>query len=100
MTGPITHPPVAPETLATHACFGGTQRFIAHESTECRTEMRFAVYEPPQARAGRVPVLYCLAGLTCTEETFMVKAGAQRRAAELGIKYVVINGAMTLQNLK
>ena len=74
--------------LAEHACFGGTQRVIAHESREWRTEMRFAVYEPPQARAGRVPVLYCLAGLTCTEETFMVKAGAQRRAAELGIMLV------------
>jgi S-formylglutathione hydrolase len=50
--------------------------------------MRFAVYEPPQARQGPVPVLYYLAGLTCTEETFMIKAGAQRLAAEHGIMLV------------
>ena len=51
---------------------------------ECAAPMRFAVYEPPQARRGPVPVLYYLAGLTCTEETFMIKAGAQRLAAEHG----------------
>jgi len=50
--------------------------------------MRFAVYEPPQAKHGRVPVLYYLAGLTCTEETFMIKAGAQRLAAEHGLMLV------------
>ena len=50
--------------------------------------MRFAVYTPPQAKRGPVPVLYFLAGLTCTEETFMIKAGAQRLAAELGILLV------------
>jgi S-formylglutathione hydrolase len=71
-----------------HACFGGTQRFVAHESQECRTEMRFSVYVPPQASERRVPVLYYLAGLTCTEETFMIKAGAQRLAAELGLMLV------------
>jgi S-formylglutathione hydrolase len=75
-------------TLASHACFGGTQRLLAHDSRECASEMRFAVYEPPQARLGRVPVLYYLAGLTCTEETFMIKAGAQRLAAELGLMLV------------
>jgi S-formylglutathione hydrolase len=74
--------------LAEHACFGGVQRFIEHPSRECATAMRFAIYEPPQARDGRVPVLYYLAGLTCTEETFMVKAGAQRLAAELGLMLV------------
>ena len=74
--------------LSEHACFGGIQRFLAHPSRECSTEMRFAVYEPPQARHGRVPVLFYLAGLTCTEETFMVKAGAQRLAAELGLMLV------------
>jgi S-formylglutathione hydrolase len=74
--------------LSEHACFGGIQRFLAHPSRECRTEMRFAVYEPPQARHGRVPVLFYLAGLTCTEETFMIKAGAQRLAAELGLMLV------------
>jgi len=76
------------KVLSEHGCFGGTQRFLAHESRECRTEMRFSVYEPPQARDRRVPVLYYLAGLTCTEETFMVKAGAQRLAAELGLMLV------------
>jgi S-formylglutathione hydrolase len=76
------------KVLSEHACFGGVQRFLAHESAECRTEMRFAVYEPPQARSGRVPVLYYLAGLTCTEETCMTKAGAQRIAAELGLMLV------------
>jgi S-formylglutathione hydrolase len=74
--------------LSEHSCYGGIQRFISHESRECRTEMRFAVYEPPQARHGRVPVLYYLAGLTCTEETFMIKAGAQRLAAEHGLMLV------------
>lgn len=74
--------------LSEHRCFGGTQRFYAHESRECRTEMRFSVYLPPQAEQGAVPVVYYLAGLTCTEETFMMKAGAQRVAAELGLMLV------------
>lgn len=74
--------------ISEHRCFGGTQRFYAHESRECRTEMRFSVYIPPHAEKQRVPVLYYLAGLTCTEETFMIKAGAQRLAAELGLMLV------------
>jgi len=76
------------KTLSAHACFGGLQHFLAHDSRECAAEMRFAVYEPPQARLRRVPVLYYLAGLTCTEETFMIKSGAQRIAAELGLMLV------------
>ena len=71
-----------------HLCFSGHQRFYAHESRECRTEMRFSVFVPPQAQTRAVPVLYYLAGLTCTEETFMIKAGAQRVAAELGVMLV------------
>jgi len=71
-----------------HRCFGGFQRFYAHELRECRTEMRFSVFVPPQAEKRPVPVLYYLAGLTCTEETFMIKAGAQRLAAELGLMLV------------
>ena len=71
-----------------HRCFNGTQSFYAHESRECSTEMRFSVFVPPQARERAVPALYYLAGLTCTEETFMIKAGAQRLAAELGIMLV------------
>ena len=76
------------KVLSEHACFGGTQKFLSHDSRECATTMRFSVYEPPQARHGPVPVLYYLAGLTCTEETFMIKAGAQRLAAELGLMLV------------
>lgn len=74
--------------ISEHGCFGGLQRFYSHESRECRTEMRFSVYLPPQAQQREVPVLYYLAGLTCTEETFMTKAGAQRLAAELGLMLV------------
>ena len=74
--------------LTEHACFGGKQRFYVHESRECRTEMRYSVYLPPQAEERAVPVLYYLAGLTCTEETFMIKAGAQRVAAELGLMLI------------
>src|SRR5215207_7345920 len=74
--------------ISEHGCFDGVQRFYSHESRENRTEMRFSVYVPPQARQREVPVLYYLAGLTCTEETFMIKAGAQRLAAELGLMLV------------
>jgi S-formylglutathione hydrolase len=74
--------------LSEHRCCGGTQRFYSHESRECRSEMRFSVFLPPQAAQRSVPVLYYLAGLTCTEETFMIKAGAQRVAAELGLMLV------------
>ena len=76
------------ETLSEHRCFGGTQGYYRHESTACGGAMRFSVFQPPQAREGRVAVLYYLAGLTCTEETFMIKAGAQRTAAELGLMLV------------
>lgn len=74
--------------ISQHRCFDGAQRFYAHESRECHTEMRFSVFIPPQAQSRKVPVLYYLAGLTCTEETFMIKAGAQRLAAELGLMLV------------
>jgi len=76
------------ETLGEHGCFGGKVGFYRHASSSTRTAMRFAVFTPPQAREGPVPVLYYLAGLTCTEETFMMKAGAQRLAAELGLMLV------------
>jgi S-formylglutathione hydrolase len=77
-----------PTVISSHRCFGGLQYFYSHESRECRTEMKFSVYVPPQAEQRAVPVLYYLAGLTCTEETFMIKAGAQRVAAELGLMLV------------
>jgi S-formylglutathione hydrolase len=76
------------ETLAEHRCFGGVQGYYRHESRECASPMRFSVYRPPAAESGSVPVLYYLAGLTCTEETFAIKAGAQRVAAELGLMLV------------
>ena len=76
------------QTLSEHRCFGGVQRFFQHESREIGLPMRFAVYLPPQTEHGKVPALLYLAGLTCNEETFMVKAGAQRLAAELGIALI------------
>lgn len=66
-------------------CFGGTIGFYSHPSKEIGAEMKFSVYVPPAAKERRLPVLYFLAGLTCTEETFMIKAGALRLAAELGL---------------
>jgi S-formylglutathione hydrolase len=79
---------VAPELLSEHACFGGVQGFYKHDSQEIGLPMRFSVFTPPQAKQGPVPVLFYLAGLTCTEETFMIKGGAQRVAAELGVMLV------------
>src|SRR5579885_2084790 len=76
------------EVLSQHRCFGGTVGFYRHEATSTACAMRFAVFTPEQAKSARVPVLYYLAGLTCTEETFMIKAGAQRLAAELGLMLV------------
>ncbi|MES2682800.1 MAG: S-formylglutathione hydrolase [Pseudomonadota bacterium] len=75
-------------TRSTHQCFGGTQGFYSHASRCTGTVMNFAVFTPPQAAQGPVPALYYLAGLTCTEETFVIKAGAQRLAAELGLMLV------------
>ncbi len=79
---------MALELLSEHACFGGVQGFYKHDSQEIGLPMRFSVFTPPQAKQGPVPVLFYLAGLTCTEETFMIKGGAQRVAAELGIMLV------------
>jgi S-formylglutathione hydrolase len=75
-------------TLSEHACFGGVQGFYEHASEAIGLPMRFGVYRPPQARSGPVPVLFYLAGLTCSEETFAIKAGAQRIAARLGLMLV------------
>ena len=76
------------ELLSEHACFGGVQRFYRHASTVIGLPMRFSVYLPPQASSQTVPAVMYLAGLTCTEETFMTKAGAQRVAAELGLALI------------
>lgn len=76
----------APELLSAHACFGGAQRVYQHASREVGLPMKFSVYLPPQALQGaKRPALVYLAGLTCNEDTFMTKAGAQRLAAELGL---------------
>lgn len=76
------------EVLSERRCFGGTVGFYAHASEATGTRMRFGAFVPPQAATGRVPALYYLAGLECTEETFLVKAGGVRLAAELGLMLV------------
>ncbi|WP_292918966.1 S-formylglutathione hydrolase [Nitrosomonas sp.] len=73
------------EIRSQHGCFAGVQGFYQHASSVIGLPMRFSVYQPPQAQHQRVPVLFFLAGLTCTEEIFMIKAGAQRYAAEYGL---------------
>ncbi len=76
------------ETVSQSRCFGGTQFVHRHVSRETGTPMRLAVFVPPQARDARVPVVWFLSGLTCTEENFTVKAGAQRVASELGLMLI------------
>ncbi|WMY08862.1 S-formylglutathione hydrolase [Paraburkholderia phenoliruptrix] len=78
------------ELLSSHACHGGVQRFYRHESQTIGLPMRFSVYLPPRALEAnaKVPALFYLAGLTCTEETFAIKAGAQRFAAQHGVALV------------
>ncbi|MCY7286132.1 MAG: S-formylglutathione hydrolase [Cyanobacteria bacterium CAN_BIN43] len=71
-----------------YACFGGLVQFYSHFSEVCDSEMKFSVYIPPQAQSESVPVLYFLSGLTCTEENFMTKAGAQQFAAKYGVMLV------------
>jgi S-formylglutathione hydrolase len=69
-------------TLNEHRCFGGVVSYHEHYSEACDAPMRFGIYAPPAAEGGPVPALYFLAGLTSTEENFLVKGGAQRYAAE------------------
>jgi len=76
------------ERIERRACFNGWQEVHRHRSSAVDGEMRFAFYQPPQAEKGRVPVLYWLSGLTCTEQNFITKAGAQRYAAEHGVALV------------
>ncbi len=84
------------ELLSEHGCFGGLQRFYKHDSKKIGLPMRFSVFLPPSAAHHTahdpthrpVPALLFLAGLTCNEETFMIKAGAQRLAAELGLALI------------
>lgn len=74
--------------IAATKCFGGWLKRYKHPSTSLNCDMIFAVYLPPQAETQKVPVLWWLSGLTCTDENFMQKAGAQRIAAELGIAII------------
>ena len=79
------------ELLKKHRQFGGSQEYYRHQSAANQSTMTFAIFLPPQAEIKKVPVLYWLSGLTCTEENFITKAGAQRVAAELGIAVVVMD---------
>jgi S-formylglutathione hydrolase len=76
------------EVLAQHRCFDGWQRVYRHQSSAIGLPMRFSVYAPAQAESGPVPALFYLAGLECNEETFMIKAGAQRWAARHGVMLI------------
>jgi S-formylglutathione hydrolase len=73
------------ESIGSARSFGGQQLRLRHRSAVLDCEMTFSLYLPPQAESGRVPLLTWLSGLTCTDENFVIKAGAQRYAAELGI---------------
>lgn len=77
------------ETISEQRLHGGVQGFYRHHSETCAGPMRFAVYQPPQVTQGSCPVLYFLAGLTCSEETATIKAGAQRLAAQMGLVLVM-----------
>lgn len=77
------------EAVSQNKVFGGWHKQFDHQSTSVNGKMRFAIYLPPQATdTNKVPVLYWLSGLTCTDENFMQKAGAFRMASELGIAIV------------
>jgi S-formylglutathione hydrolase len=76
------------DMIESHASFGGTQRIYRHDSQAIGLPMRFSVYLPPLAQQQKVPTLFYLAGLTSTEETFPIKAGAQRFAAQHGLALI------------
>jgi S-formylglutathione hydrolase len=78
-----------PTLLSEHASFGGVQRFYQHDASTIGLPMRFSIYLPPGFEGQSLPVLFYLAGLTCTEETFAIKGGAQRVAAEEGLILVM-----------
>ncbi|NNF80418.1 MAG: S-formylglutathione hydrolase [Rhizobiales bacterium] len=71
-----------------HICFGGEQLQFTHQSAACKCPMTFSIFLPPQAKAGKVPVVWWLSGLTCTDQNFVTKAGAQGTAAELGVAVI------------
>jgi len=76
------------ELVSRTATFGGEIRRLKHRSETCDCDMTFGIFLPPQAQQGPVPALMWLSGLTCTDENFMIKAGAQRVAAEIGLAIV------------
>ena len=80
--------PQAIEQIRANQSFGGQQLRYQHQSAVLNCEMTFSIYLPPQAAQGPVPVMYWLSGLTCTDENFVQKAGAQQHAAEYGIAIV------------
>lgn len=71
-----------------HVCFGGEQLQFSHQSSACKCPMTFSIYLPPQAKSGKVPVVWWLSGLTCTDQNFVTKAGAQGPASELGVAVI------------
>lgn len=77
------------ELLSDALCFGGHQQTYRHGSSACDCDMQFAAFLPPAAEKGPVPAVYWLSGLTCTEENFSIKSGAQRYAAELGLALII-----------
>ncbi len=77
------------ESIARNKMFGGEQRRYKHKSETLSCDMHFSIYLPPQVSEGRVPVLYWLSGLTGTDENFVIKAGAQRVASQLGLAIVM-----------
>ncbi len=76
------------QTISETTCFGGTQGYYSHTAETTGCTMRFSVFTPSQAKDGKVPVLWYLSGLTCTEDNATVKAGFQRVGAELGLMIV------------
>ena len=76
------------EQIGENRCFGGRQLRYSHRSESLDCNMNFSVYLPPAAEMGAVPVLYWLSGLTCTDENFVQKAGAQQYAAHHGVAIV------------
>jgi S-formylglutathione hydrolase len=75
--------------ISQHKCFGGMQYVYEHPSLTINSTMRFGLFLPRQAANVSIPALYWLSGLTCTEENFIIKAGAQRVAAELGLALII-----------
>jgi S-formylglutathione hydrolase len=77
------------DLISSHRCFDGTQRVYSHKSDTLQCDMRFGVFLPPAASIHPVPTLFWLSGLTCTEQNFLTKAGAQRASSALGIALIV-----------